>query len=407
MLNLNLKEIEYSVSDTEGVPKTDQRLPVASRRITSVSASPGTNPNTTEPQPLPENFQSDESNIRYAKKQGLNLEEELTLFMELHGSIGNERRNWQKVFRKWLIDASPLRGHVVDLPDWLPVKEWNQYLAVVCQQVVPVETGTADGRSVIQTSMRAMPVVLMEPARELESAGLRVVVRAAVGPFPESGLDEAFGFAVGAWSVRTSEALANTELLAELAKMAGAIAGTVIGEHAGDGDAESSIVVNGSLQEGGSRGSFLVGQDLREGNAGVVVDSDMHVLPAGAMDAAASVAGDATTDGLETSDLLDIEVEQIARSGMFIAHDGHSRFQISNATEVKSAQDAADGGTTSSDRERDAESGPALAAQPLDQVDLLGRAAKRRAQRTGRPILQTRTPLLLKTADPTWLRFWR
>lgn len=87
---------------------------------------------------------------------------------------------------------------------------------MVCQQVVPVETGTADGRSVIQTSMRAMPVVLMEPAWQLESAGLGVGVRTAVGPFPESGLDEAFGFPVGAWRVRTSEALANTELLAEL-----------------------------------------------------------------------------------------------------------------------------------------------------------------------------------------------
>jgi hypothetical protein len=141
-----------------------------------------------------------------------------------------------------------------------------------------------------------MPVVLMEPAWQLESAGLRVAVRTAVGPFPESGLDEAFGLAVGAWSVGTSEALANAEVLAELAKMAGAIAGTVIGEHAGDGDAESRIVVHGSLQKGGSRGGFLVGQYLREGNAGVVVDRDMHVLPAGAMDAPASVAGDATTE---------------------------------------------------------------------------------------------------------------
>ena len=127
----------------------------------------------------------------------------------------------------------------------------GKYIDVVCQQVVPVETGTANGRSVIQTSMRAMPVVLMEPAWQLESSGLGVVVRTAVGPFPESGLDEAFGLTVGAWSVRTSEALVNTELLAELAKMAGAIAGTVIGEHAGDGDAESSIVVNRGLQESG------------------------------------------------------------------------------------------------------------------------------------------------------------
>jgi hypothetical protein len=64
---------------------------------------------------------------------------------------------------------------------------------VVCQQVVQVETGTADGRSVIQTSMRAMPIVLMEPARQFDSALLGVVVSATVGPFAQSGLDEAFG----------------------------------------------------------------------------------------------------------------------------------------------------------------------------------------------------------------------
>jgi len=237
---------------------------------------------------------------------------------------------------------------------------------VVCQQVVPVEAGTADGWSVIQASMRTMPVVLMEPARQLESALLGVFVGAAVGPFPESGLDEAFGLAVGARSVRTSEALANAELLAETAKVARAVAGTVIGEDVGNGDAEAGIVVDCGLQEGRRRWGFLIGQDLGESDAGVVVDGDMHVLPAGAMNAAAAVAGDATTDGVETSDLLDIEVEQIARSSMFIAQDRCSRLQISNAAEVKSAQDAADGGTTSPDGERDAESGPALAAQPFD-----------------------------------------
>ena len=69
---------------------------------------------------------------------------------------------------------------------------------MVWQQVVPLEAGTGDGRSVIQTSMRAMPVVLMEPAWQFDSALLRVVVSTSVGPFPQRGLDEAFGFAIGA-----------------------------------------------------------------------------------------------------------------------------------------------------------------------------------------------------------------
>ena len=262
-----------------------------------------------------------------------------------------------------------------------------QDLGVVCQQVVPVETGTTDGRSVIQTSMRAVPVVLMKPARQFDGALLRVVVSTTVGPFPQRGLDESFGFAIGARGVGTGEALANAELAAELEKVAGAIAGTVIGEHAGDGDAEAGVVIDGSLQESRRRRRFLVRQDLREGDAGVVVDGDMHVLPAGAMDAAAAVAGDAATDSPETSDLLDVEVEEIAGSGMFIAHDGRSRFQIADATEVEAAQDAADRGATESGGLGDAQAGPALAAQTFDQTLLIGGATSRRMQRTRGPIL--------------------
>jgi len=271
---------------------------------------------------------------------------------------------------------------------------------VVCQQVVPVEAGTADGRSVIETSMRAMPVVLMEPARQLDSAGLGVVIRATVSPFPQSGLNEAFCFAVGTGGVGTGETQANAELVAEATEVAGAIAGTIVAEHTGDGDAEAGIVIDGRLQESGGRRSFLVRKDLREGNAGVVVDGDMHVLPAGAMDAAATVAGDATTYGLETSDLFDVEVKQIAGGSMLVAQDGSGRFQIANATEVESAQDAADGGTTQPGGQSDAQSGPALAAQSLDQVHALGRATTRRTQRTGRPILQAGTSLLLITPNP-------
>ena len=60
-----------------------------------------------------------------------------------------------------------------------------------------------------------------------------------------------------------SETLANTELLAEAAEAAGAIAGTVVGEHAGDGDAEAGVVVDGGLEEGGRGRGFLVGKDLK------------------------------------------------------------------------------------------------------------------------------------------------
>ena len=87
--------------------------------------------------------------------------------------------------------------------------------------------------------MRTMPVVVMEPRRHLCVPLLGVLVRAGVDPFAESGLDEAFGFPVGARSVRPSEVMAQSELQASLAKSGGAIAVAVVGEQPANGNAQS------------------------------------------------------------------------------------------------------------------------------------------------------------------------
>jgi hypothetical protein len=112
--------------------KTDtieEEPPVAGATDYTGSLRSKTNPNPILEE-LDENFQPDASNRRYARMQGLNLEEELAAFKDIHGSLGNKRENWQKVLRKWLIDAAPLRGHVVDLPDWMPLTAWKEYLAM-------------------------------------------------------------------------------------------------------------------------------------------------------------------------------------------------------------------------------------------------------------------------------------
>jgi hypothetical protein len=92
-------------------------------REASLRSNPNRNP---IPIPIPEPFEADENNRRYAMKNGLNLQWELDGFVALHGSIGNERKNWQAVFRRHLIAAAP-RGRIA-LPDWLPAKEWTAYL---------------------------------------------------------------------------------------------------------------------------------------------------------------------------------------------------------------------------------------------------------------------------------------
>jgi hypothetical protein len=71
---------------------------------------------------------------------------------------------------------------------------------MIYQDVLP-RRRPADGRSVAETTMRAVKVVMLEPGGEMMIAFLGVEVMANVGPFAERGLDEAFRLAVGARSV--------------------------------------------------------------------------------------------------------------------------------------------------------------------------------------------------------------
>ena len=59
--------------------------------------------------------------------------------------------------------------------------------------------------------MGAVPVVLVQPGIELGLAFGRVLIDAGVGPFAQRGLDEALGFAVGAWAVGSGAEVAKAE----------------------------------------------------------------------------------------------------------------------------------------------------------------------------------------------------
>ena len=52
--------------------------------------------------------------------------------------------------------------------------------------------------------MRSMPVVLVDPRSEMAAALGGVLVEPGVGPFADGGLDETFGFSVGARGVDAS-----------------------------------------------------------------------------------------------------------------------------------------------------------------------------------------------------------
>jgi len=128
---------------------------------------------------------------------------------------------------------------------------------------------------------------MLQPGGELLIAFLGVEVVANIGPLAQGGLNEAFGLAVGAWSVRAGEAVVDAELEAGGAELAGAIAGAVVGEQAADGDTVLGVEGDGGVQESDGGWALLVGQHAGEGEARVIVDGDVQSLPAGELRATA------------------------------------------------------------------------------------------------------------------------
>ena len=69
--------------------------------------------------------------------------------------------------------------------------------------------------------MRAGEVVVVQPGLQVLVALLGVGPVTRVSPLAQGGLDEAFGFAVGARSIGAGEAVTKAELQAGLAELAG------------------------------------------------------------------------------------------------------------------------------------------------------------------------------------------
>ena len=212
------------------------------------------------------------------------------------------------------------------------------------QEVVLFKTRAADRWSMVETTMRPMPVVVVKPGQKLSQALLGVLISTSVSPFAQSGLDETLGFAIGAWSIGTGEVVAQAELENSSTESVGAITVSVIGEQAADRNAQVGVIGNCGAQKGDGREGGEIGQDLRESNAGVVIDGDMKVLPTTVVLTPAAAVGTINHAG-EAAQLLDIEVEQIAGSGMFVANQGQGGLQITHAVQTEAAENAADGST--------------------------------------------------------------
>jgi hypothetical protein len=113
---------------------------------------------------------------------------------------------------------------------------------------------------------------------------------------------------------------------------------------------------------------FLSSGRMREkGDPRGVVDADVDELPARAAGfPLPSVAGDAVTDGLEAAELVDVEVDQLARLLPLVAAHRLGRLEGAEPAEAQALQDAAHGGRRDAELESDRLAGPALPPQVPD-----------------------------------------
>jgi hypothetical protein len=95
-----------------------------------------------------------------------------------------------------------------------------------------------------------MPVVQVNPVREIRKALSRVQVSVGIGPFSESSLNEALGFAVGAGRVRSGELLAYAEPTACITKVSRPVTGSVVCEDTPNRNAETGVILHSGNEKG-------------------------------------------------------------------------------------------------------------------------------------------------------------
>ena len=172
---------------------------------------------------------------------------------------------------------------------------------------------------------------------------LRVFVGVGISPLAQAGLNEALDLAVSLWRIGLGANVPETETLTGSAEGKGPVAGAVVGHHALDLDTELCVIGDCGPEEGCGTSLLLVGRDVGEGNAGVIVDTNMRVLPANpaAIALACAVAGDAMADLIEFTELFDVDVDQFAGPLALVAPHRLGWFQRSEPIEAQPPKDAA------------------------------------------------------------------
>jgi len=248
--------------------------------------------------------------------------------------------------------------------------------------------------------MGSLLIVEVKPTRQLPRARVAAAVEAEVGPFAQERLDEALGLAVCAGRVRARSMVAQGQTPAGRAEAVRAISRAVVGEQRLDGDAVAGEPLAGAACERCTGAPALVGQDLHVGQSRKVIDSHVDELPAGALALPCATPRDAMSRASEASQLLDVEVEQIAGLPPLVTVGGLRRLQRRHRADSVSGEDSTDRRDRHAELLGDELGWQAKAAHEQQQPAPFGREGVGPAVSTARTVSKPVDSSLLETAKP-------
>ena len=148
-----------------------------------------------------------------------------------------------------------------------------------------------------------------------------MLVGIGVRPALEQRADEALGLAVGLRAIGAGLPHRDPVGCAGI-RPAALEAAAVVGEHALHPNAVRAVEADELAQEGSGALGRLFAIHAGEADAGVVVDRHIQVLPAGfALRPTAAIAGDVMTGLEDASQLLDVDVHELAGRRALVADD--------------------------------------------------------------------------------------
>ena len=168
--------------------------------------------------------------------------------------------------------------------------------------------------------MGSASVVPPQVARERAGAVRARGVGVAVGPLPEQRTDEALRLAVSLGPAGAGPQMTDRVYRAGPAPEVRLVGVAVVGQHALYRDPPLPVPGERSPQERHRVLAPLGREELGVGEATVVVDGDVKVLPAGTGAAGDAVPQDALAHVPEAAELLGVDVEQLAWALAFVAH---------------------------------------------------------------------------------------